>query len=343
MISIIISSLINIVQPLIILCIHFLIFPTEVNADCTRGSGCSFDNEMIWTSTVTGSTPPPTTPPPTPSPPPPSPFAKYQLACGATTGTCPSPRQREALKDELHEVRCCSDTNTAWRHPTHSDTCKNRLGRDVYGESDNGFGCNAEKTFDEANAICSSVSARLCTVDELEADCTRGTGCGYDSQHIWTSTPVVPCTAHSECADDGKDCTASTCNADGTCTHDIIMGCAKSITCGSTGGSCPSPRQREADTSELHEVRCCSDVSKTGWGSGYSSSCQSTLGRPVYGESDINGVCNWRKTFDQAVTICSAVNARLCTIDELEADCTRGTGCQVSPLLTKGEEHNRPF
>ena len=93
-----------------------------------------------------------------------------ELVCGNTANrSCKAPKKKKADLNEKHEVRCCSDTNTAWRHPTHSNTCKNILGRDVYGESDNGFGCNAGKTFDEANAICSSVSARLCTVDELEA------------------------------------------------------------------------------------------------------------------------------------------------------------------------------
>ena len=36
---------------------------------------------------------------------------------------------------------------------------------------------------------CAGVSARLCTLDELIADETAGTGCGYDLQYTWSSSP----------------------------------------------------------------------------------------------------------------------------------------------------------
>lgn len=56
----------------------------------------------------------------------------------------------------------------------------------VYGESDLS-GCNADKTFAQAEEICFDHGARLCTREELAADCTRGSGCGYDADQIWSS------------------------------------------------------------------------------------------------------------------------------------------------------------
>ena len=39
----------------------------------------------------------------------------------------------------------------------------------------------------EANDICESVGSRLCTEEEMMADCTRGLGCGFDTECSWTA------------------------------------------------------------------------------------------------------------------------------------------------------------
>ncbi|MGB0589717.1 MAG: proprotein convertase P-domain-containing protein [Myxococcota bacterium] len=57
----------------------------------------------------------------------------------------------------------------------------------VCGESDVP-GCNADKTYDEAVAVCTAIGARLCTYGELNNDEAAGTGCGYDNSRVWTST-----------------------------------------------------------------------------------------------------------------------------------------------------------
>jgi len=44
----------------------------------------------------------------------------------------------------------------------------------------------------EASDICTSVGARLCTKDELVADCSAGGGCQFNSQMIWSSTDEDP-------------------------------------------------------------------------------------------------------------------------------------------------------
>ena len=40
--------------------------------------------------------------------------------------------------------------------------------------------------------MCADLGGRLCTSEELLADCTRVSGCGGDQVMIWSSTEVVP-------------------------------------------------------------------------------------------------------------------------------------------------------
>ena len=49
-------------------------------------------------------------------------------------------------------------------------------------------GCNADKTYDEAVAVCDAIGARLCTYGELNNDEVASTGCGYNNSRVWTST-----------------------------------------------------------------------------------------------------------------------------------------------------------
>merc|ERR1712232_176574 len=60
---------------------------------------------------------------------------------------------------------------------------------EVWGESDlpPSGDCNWVKTFVEAEDLCAGAGARLCTADEVDNDCTRGSGCQFDHEHVWTS------------------------------------------------------------------------------------------------------------------------------------------------------------
>ena len=59
----------------------------------------------------------------------------------------------------------------------------------MWGESAAGsWGCGREKTFAEAEAICQTAGARLCTAAELVNGCAAGTGCGFDVQLVWGTT-----------------------------------------------------------------------------------------------------------------------------------------------------------
>ena len=39
-------------------------------------------------------------------------------------------------------------------------------------------------TYDEAETYCSNAGGRLCTAAELLAECTRGSGCSHDHDHM---------------------------------------------------------------------------------------------------------------------------------------------------------------
>ena len=48
-------------------------------------------------------------------------------------------------------------------------------------------GCKKAKSYDEALQICSAEGMRLCTRAEMEADKTKGKGCGFDGYSNWVS------------------------------------------------------------------------------------------------------------------------------------------------------------
>ena len=59
----------------------------------------------------------------------------------------------------------------------------------VCGETDftSGDDCSV-MTWTDAVDYCAGFGARLCSVEELQNDETRGTGCGHDTNRIWTTT-----------------------------------------------------------------------------------------------------------------------------------------------------------
>jgi len=138
----------------------------EILNSCTKGSGCSHDSDLVWTSTFAQGN-----------------FSERQwVSCGAT-GRCGSTGGKLVDKSDANEkyvVRCCSDT----AQPNWSQ----RNGCDVFTESDVWGACSGEVTFEDAVEYCSNHGGRLCTVDEARENCLSGTGCSYDSQLIWTSS-----------------------------------------------------------------------------------------------------------------------------------------------------------
>jgi len=49
------------------------------------------------------------------------------------------------------------------------------------------YSCLQAVTYAAAMELCSRHKFRVCTLDELNLQC--GTGCGFDEERVWTSTP----------------------------------------------------------------------------------------------------------------------------------------------------------
>ena len=112
----------------------------------------------------------------------------FLLACGATTGTC-SGQTVAADSSETHEVRCCSDTDlgSGWTQmTTRGAACLNVWGR---SEDINGI-CQNALNYGEALTMCANLGGRLCTTEELLADCADGSGCMFNHELIWSSPDV---------------------------------------------------------------------------------------------------------------------------------------------------------
>lgn len=109
----------------------------------------------------------------------PSPIPSYYIVCGSSHGCSSGPLQ--AYTEEKHALRCCADEDLggSWRKNTRCN---------VWGESDIEGKCFHRVDYAEAVDICERNGARLCTKEELEDNCTQGTGCNHDYSLIWTST-----------------------------------------------------------------------------------------------------------------------------------------------------------
>ena len=81
-------------------------------------------------------------------------------------------------------MRCCSHTQLAgWTRL--ADGCP-------YAESELEDVCLRDGlAFQDAAGFCRGVGGRLCTLDEVQRGCTRGTSCPDDSALIWTSSSTA--------------------------------------------------------------------------------------------------------------------------------------------------------
>ena len=59
---------------------------------------------------------------------------------------------------------------------------------DVCGTSRPDGACATSASYVDALHTCLDRGARLCTVAEIEADATRGTGCGFDRAYVWSAS-----------------------------------------------------------------------------------------------------------------------------------------------------------
>ena len=168
-------------------------------------------------------------------------------------------------------------------------------------------------TYREAAMICQGAHARLCTLDELEADQAAGTGCGFDTQIVWTHS-VGTCEAGSHMTAAGAsrewDTNGPVCTSDDTSAG--VRCCADASAYATThcDSICTSPMTCE-ELADFH-MGTTEDV------------CGASQ-VPECGSSD-----NWR----HAAAVCAAIGARLCTLSEIEAGEVAGTGCSFDSQRT---------
>ena len=159
--------------------------------------------------------------------------------------------------------------------------------------------CSGPLTWDQANSFCTEAGARVCTLAELQADEAKGTGCLLNKKRVWSDDPCE----EGQWSEFGS----------------------------TRGGSEPLC----SDNNTLLGARCCADAAisvlpcaelEFEEDSTYGSSM-------VCGASKKGGTfgsCSGTLTWDEANSFCADTGARLCSLAELQADETRGTGCLLN-------------
>lgn len=213
----------------------------------------------------------------------------------------------------------------------------------VCGESDAGLpaGCvgGAQGETDgwqEAQATCYEVGARLCTVSELYTGAAYGTGCEHNGQLVWSST---------EC-DSGH--MANTLNyVDGMALQDIrsVNSCETDDTNAAVRCCADSDNARMGlevcDLYASEESRCTSRLTCQELGDAFGGSWRQPArygSDSVCGESDAGlGACRGGThdviSWQEAEAACLDAGARLCTVEEVEADEARGSGCSLDAQM----------
>lgn len=154
-------------------------------------------------------------------------------------------------------------------------------GDGVCGESDDGFSCQTDLTFEEAVVACESFGARLCTASELLASEGQGTGCGHDGRYVWSTSTfdnAISCDANG--ADTQVLAILGNPNRVGFNGHDTVGVCLDAETdtaslrcCADT--ICP-------DATDEFDNSLCACNGATGLDGGTGPDCQSIYqGRPV--------------------------------------------------------------
>lgn len=175
--------------------------------------------------------------------------------------------------------------------------------------------CFEKRTFKQAALLCAASGGRMCTREEMQMSCTKGTGCNLENRHIWSAERSCICDMGGANCPVGKhwvDCG----------NRDI---CKRSAHY--------HPPTCIDDTLEFAGVRCCSKEMKRGFE--FRSRCNLYV-KDKFGPSNM---CHQKRTFQQAFDICQEAGARLCTKKELDNECTRGMGCDLDRNYIWTSEH----
>eukprot|EP01043_Picozoa_sp_COSAG02_P017040 COSAG02_NODE_764_length_17402_cov_14.275155_1_plen_567_part_00 len=203
----------------------------------------------------------------------------------------------------------------------------------ICAESDAGFaeGC-VQDGWTQAQATCFEAGARLCTVDEIVSGETQGTGCSHDNRQVWSSTGCAEGQGMQTAL--GRGARDATCQPDLT-TLLAIRCCADVEAVRQSAFSCDTYGAGRSDcTSALSCAELVHRDGDNGLGAWPAGDSLNPLGSPeVCGESDagfgpaFTRQCYNAESWADAYQICVRAGARLCNVEEVSADETRGTGC----------------
>ncbi|MCB9730101.1 MAG: C-type lectin domain-containing protein, partial [Deltaproteobacteria bacterium] len=189
----------------------------------------------------------------------------------------------------------------------------NGMGIDNLVYTGSACGCVPGSCPDDGDGdVCTAFSCDIGTGDcagvSTAVGCDDGNACTADSCDSATGC------VHADTCDDGNGCTVDTC--------DPVIGC--SHTPMAVGDSCDDGSSCTATSECVAPARSASSCDELGWTNaanhGSPTVCGETDNAPLAG-------CSGPVTYAQAASLCAAAGARLCTVTELAANETRGTGC----------------
>lgn len=189
--------------------------------------------------------------------------------------------------------------------------------------------CLETESASAAAAHCASVGARLCTESELSAGYARATGCGFDNQIVWTSTPCAPtgCTSlGGRRLGPGKPGGAQAgAKLEWACGLPVLDGGVKAAVrcCAPPALPVLAKLVVIADRGAVTDARSPVDCA--------------TLGKPTshFGAKKLCAAspgCRSAYSAASAAAVCTSAKMRLCDLDEVAAGAGTGTGCNFDTV-----------
>lgn len=201
-------------------------------------------------------------------------------------------------------------------------------------------------TFSKGESLCNDIGARLCSGDELRYDVAKSTGCALDKKLVWTRDVCGTGTNHhfvapgssnvaiksNRCEDDRvEDVGHVRCCADVYDNYAIWTTKEEIVPIREDEQLLVDGNGSEQDAA-IPEVEAA-NLTYAGFtmctAAGLSPKSDSHPG--VCGFSQIGGTCHGgeQTPFSTAKNLCTAVGARLCSVEEMLDDVTVGSGCDV--------------
>ena len=110
---------------------------------------------------------------------------------------CPEPAHSASTCSAEKSTRTCADlqANAGWpadlfglNHQPQVCGSSGKITMNAEGEPEVDCLQTQAVDFHMAVEICVQMGARLCSIEEMQRDEARGTGCGFDAAAVWTST-----------------------------------------------------------------------------------------------------------------------------------------------------------